>query len=158
MEHSKHIWRGAILLVLVLVAVVLGRHFLVPPSFGELGFYRGDALYGFMEPAPRHGAPGACAECHDDVAAAKAAGGHAAVQCETCHAPLATHVVDGDVIAPMAVDRSWRLCAYCHRRLEARPAAVAQIDLHEHLELEPGAAIPAEACLECHDRDAIHSP
>ena len=156
MEHTKHIWRAAILLVVVLVGVVVVRHFLVPASFGEMGFYRGDALYEFMDKAPEHGGQAACAECHDDIADDKAGGAHARVQCEVCHATLTTHIRDDDKYADMAVNRSWQLCAYCHRRLVARPNWMPQIDLAEHLELAPGAAIPEEACLECHDM--IHNP
>lgn len=158
MEHTKHIWRGTILLLAVIIGIVLGRHFMVPESFGEMGYYRGDALYEFMDQAPQHGTPDACAECHDDVADAKAAGGHARVQCEVCHAPLSTHVQDGDKVADMAIDRSYRLCAYCHQKLVARPALLPQIDLHEHLELSLSEAIPEEACLDCHDTEGIHSP
>ena len=158
MEHTKHIWRGTILLLVVMVGIVIGRHFLVPDSFGEMGFFRGDALYEFMEKAPEHGAPDACAECHDDIADAKAAGAHAGVQCEVCHATLSTHVRDDDKVADMAINRSYRLCAYCHQKLIARPATVPQIDLAEHLDLPRSAAIPEEACLECHDAEGIHSP
>jgi hypothetical protein len=158
MEHSKHIWRGAILLVLALVGIVVGRHFMVPASFGEMGYYRGDALYEFMDKAPEHGAVGACAECHDDVAAAKAAGKHASVQCEACHAPLSTHVRDGEMVGEMAINRSYRLCAYCHQELVARPATIAQINLADHLDLGPEDVIPEHACLECHDAEAVHSP
>jgi hypothetical protein len=131
---------------------------MVPPSFGEMGYYRGDALYEFMDKPIEHGAPDACAECHDDVAAAKAAGKHAVVQCEVCHDVLAKHVKDGDVIAEMPINRSYKLCAYCHQELVARPASIAQINLADHLDLPPEAAIPEQACLECHDADAIHSP
>lgn len=158
MEHSKHIWRGAILLTVVLTALVVGRHFLIPQSFGEMGHFRGDALYELMALPPVHGAPGACAECHDGIAAAKAQGGHRTVECEVCHGPLAGHVQDGEKIADMPVDRSWQRCAQCHRYLAARPAAMPQIDLREHLDLGPQDPVPAEACLDCHDRDAIHSP
>lgn len=158
MEHTKHIWRGTILLLVVMIGIVIGRHFLVPESFGEMGFFRGDALYEFMEKAPEHGAPGACAECHDDIADAKAAGAHARVQCEVCHAPLSTHVREDDKVADMVINRSYRLCAYCHQELVARPAFMPQIDLREHLELSRDAIIPEEACLDCHDADGIHSP
>ncbi len=48
MENTKHIWRAVILLLILLVAVVLGRQFLIPESFGEMGFYRGKALEEFM--------------------------------------------------------------------------------------------------------------
>ena len=158
MEHTKHLWRAAILLGIILTAVVVGRHFLVPDSFGEMGYFRGSALDEFLVKPPEHGGTAACAECHDDIADAKASGGHASVQCEVCHAPLTTHVVDDEKVADMDIDRSYTLCAYCHRRLIARPPDIPQIDLHQHLELAPGAIIPAEACLDCHDTDGIHSP
>lgn len=158
MENTKHIWRAVILLLILLVAVVLGRQFLIPESFGEMGFYRGKALEEFMAKEMEHGPPGSCAECHDDVAEAKAAGGHARVQCEVCHAPLSTHVRDGDTVAEMAINRSYLLCARCHQHLTARPAEMTQINLAEHLELGPGDVIPDDACLDCHDAEGIHSP
>jgi len=151
MEHTKHLWRAGILLVILMVVVVVGRHFVVPSSFGEMGYYRGDALYEFMEKTPEHGGAAACAECHEDMAEARSQGAHAVVQCEVCHAALATHVRDGDKFADMAVNRSWKLCAYCHEHLVARPATQPQIVITEHLELKPEAPVPPEACLDCHD-------
>ncbi len=158
MEHTKHLWRIALLLGLLLSSIVVVRHFLVPDSFGEEGYYRYDALFEESAKELIHGAPDACAECHDDVAAVKAAGSHAAVRCEVCHAPLATHVKDGEVVAPMKINRSYKLCALCHQRLVARPAGIAQVDLREHLELGPEDAIPHEACVECHGGDSAHNP
>jgi hypothetical protein len=158
MEHTKHIWRAALLLVVLLTAVVVGRHFLVPASFGEMGYYRYDALFEHMAKEPRHGDPDACGACHEDVAAAKADGAHAPVSCEACHDALATHVKDDEKIADMRIDRSWQLCANCHQKLDGRPAFIAQVDLTEHLELQPGQPVPDEACVACHDTDAIHHP
>ncbi len=158
MEHTKHIWRISLLLALLFLGVVIVRHFMVPDSFGETGFYRYDALFGEADKQIVHGVPGACGECHDDVATAKAGGGHAAVRCEVCHAPLGTHVKDDEVVAAMRINRSYKLCGYCHERLQARPVEMVQIELREHLELEPEDAIPHEACVECHDADSVHSP
>ena len=158
MDHTKHIWRAVFLLFLVGGSAILLRHFLIPPTFGEMGFYRYDSVFEFTAKEPRHGSPEACAECHQDMAAAKAQGGHAAVACEVCHAPLATHVTAGEKTADMVIDRSYTLCAYCHQKLRARPADFVQIDLHEHLDLPQGSRIPPQACLECHDTEGIHSP
>lgn len=158
MEHTKHIWRAAFLLLAVLVVVITGRHFLIPDSFGEMGYYRYDALFEHMDKEPRHGSPDACADCHDEIAAKKAAGAHAPVKCEVCHDTLASHVKDGDKFADMRINRSWELCAYCHQKLTGRPAIIAQVDLREHLELAAGQSIPDEACVACHDADLIHQP
>ena len=158
MEHTKHLWRAAIILLVLLVGGVVARHFMIPDSFGEKGYYRYDALFDYMAKEPQHGSPDACAQCHDEIAAAKATGAHSVVKCEVCHDTLATHVKDDEKIGDMRINRSWELCAYCHQKLIARPATIAQVDLMEHLELSPGQPIPAEACVACHDKDAIHHP
>ena len=156
MKHTKHLWRAAILLVFAMSTIVVGRHFVVPSSFGEMGYFRGDALYEFMDKTAEHRGTAFCADCHEYEVDEKAGGAHAKVECEVCHAPATTHVRDDDKYADMAIDRSWKLCAHCHRQLVARPADMPQVNLAEHLELVPGQAIPEEACLECHD--TVHNP
>ncbi len=158
MEHTKHIWRMSLLLVFLFTAGIFARHFMVPESFGEAGFYRYDAMTELTAKSPRHGAVNACADCHEDKVTALAAGLHSAVQCEVCHDVLSTHVQDDDKYRDMAINRSYRLCAYCHQKLLARPVEVAQIVLAEHLELDSSQAIAEEACLECHDSEEIHRP
>ena len=153
MEHTRHLWRAAALLILLLVTVIVVRHFVVPDSFGQHGFYRYDAVDEFMALETVHGPEGVCLQCHDG--SVQAAGAHALVQCESCHAPLATHILDEEVTAPMAVDRTTDLCTRCHLRMPARPAFMPVIDVREHLELEAADIVPVEACLECHE---AHDP
>jgi hypothetical protein len=73
------------------------------------------------------------------------------VSCEVCHAPLGKHVKAGDVIAAMPVDRSVGLCAYCHRKIDGRPAGFPQIVPDKHVE----GGLGPKGCLDCHDP---HSP
>jgi hypothetical protein len=107
----------------------------------------------------KHGGSAACGECHDDEYGAVKGGKHRHVQCEVCHAPLATHVRGTEKIADMRINRSPDLCAYCHRKLRARPPTVPQIVIAEHLvttkALAPGAPIPDGICLTCHE---VHDP
>lgn len=159
MLHTKHIWRAVLLLVGAAVVGFTGRHFMIPESFGEAGFYRYDSLGDFMAKPVVHGGSASCAECHAEQATTKAEGKHAGLSCEACHGPLAGHVKDGVRIAPMPVNRSHELCAYCHQALKARPATMPQVDIPQHLltleVLSPGDAIPEGACATCHD---VHSP
>jgi hypothetical protein len=155
MDHTKHLWRLGFLLVLLFAVVIVGRHFLVPDSFGQMGHYRYDALFEFYDKEPVHGGQGACAECHDDAADDKAGGAHAGVQCEVCHDVIASHIRDDDKFADMKVNRSVGLCTLCHLAQPARPAGHPQIVLAEHLELEPGQRPSEDACLECHE---AHNP
>jgi hypothetical protein len=145
-----------ILLLVVLVAMVLGRSLFVPETWGEYGQYRGAAVVEHRDKPIRHGGNGACAMCHDAEYADLSSGVHAALQCELCHGPVALHVdlEEGEVLAEMPVRRSRELCELCHRRLEARPADFPQIDVREHL-AENDVELASDACFACHEP---HSP
>lgn len=184
MEHTKHLWRAAILLVIGATVAVVARFFLLPDSWGEKGYYRADSLSDYMAIDPRHGDETACQPCHADRFAEKLAGKHATVSCEVCHAPLYFAFLDpeegivGDGEAqgaypavryphadetgklnPMPTDTSHRLCANCHQKLRARPENMPQIVLEEHLvdagAIEKGEEIPEGVCIACHD---VHDP
>jgi cytochrome c553 len=157
MEHARHVLRALSVLLLALVVFVLGRTALVPKSYGLYGDYRHDNVAQQANArTPLHRGATACSECHEDRGKAVAAGVHARVSCEVCHAPAGRHVKDGEVIADMTVDRSFTLCARCHRRILGRPEKFPQVVLEQHVH-EQGAAsgLEGKVCLECHDP---HSP
>lgn len=157
MEHARHVFRAFFVLFLALVAVVLGRGLLVPKSYGLYGPYRFDNVGEQANArAPLHGGAAACADCHEDRAKAVQAGAHGNVSCEVCHAALGRHVKDGEIVAAMAVDRSFTLCARCHRKVLGRPEKFPQVVLEQHVS-DQGAAsrLEGKVCLECHDP---HSP
>ena len=152
MEHARHVFRVALVLVVVLAAVFLTRGFLVPKSYGLYGPYRHDNVKEQMDArAPAFAGAAACAECHADEARKRGAGAHRSVSCEVCHAPLGHHVkADGSVVAP-PIDRSFTLCARCHRKVLGRPVKFPQVVLEQHV----GGAVEGKVCLQCHDP---HSP
>jgi hypothetical protein len=152
MEHARHVFRVLFVLLLAIVVVVLGRTLLVPKSYGMYGPYRYDNVkeQAHARP-PLHAGAAACAECHDDRAKTLAGGSHRNVSCEVCHAPLGRHVKDGDVVAEMRVDRSFTLCARCHRKVDGRPEKFPQVVLQQHVQT----GLEGKVCLECHDP---HSP
>jgi hypothetical protein len=157
MEHARHVFRVLFVLLLVVVAVIVGRTLLVPSSYGMYGPYRFDNV---AEQAsartPMHAGARACAECHEEKAKPHAKGSHRTVSCEVCHGPLGAHVKDGELIAKPTVERSFKLCAYCHRKILGRPAGFKQVVLDQHVhEVSPDAKVEGKICLECHDP---HSP
>jgi len=154
MEHAKHIIRAVLLLVLAAIVFVLGRHFLIPRTFGEYGHYRYASVEEYASQERKHGAPDACLECHDEQAKARAAGKHAHVSCEVCHAPLSTHIANDEKIAPMEIRRTTQLCGWCHQRLVGRPATMPQVHMTNHV-VEKGGDLTESACLECHN---AHNP
>ncbi|MCC6153826.1 MAG: cytochrome C [Candidatus Hydrogenedentes bacterium] len=160
MTHTKHLWRVAILLIVAGVAGIVGRHFLIPPTFGATGgFYRAGSLEEHMSRPVVHGTRASCIACHDEVAQAAVAGKHAGVSCETCHAPESLHAKDGAKTADMPSTMTGAQCAICHAKLRARPEKQKQIDFTEHLITlgiaSPGDQIPEDVCYTCHDP---HSP
>ena len=156
MEHARHVFRIIFVLLLALVAFVLGRTLLVPKTYGMYGPYRFDnvAEQAAIRP-PLHGGAASCADCHDDKSKKVAAGVHKHVSCEICHGPLGLHVKDGDVVAKMAIERSFTLCARCHRKIEGRPDKFPQVVLEQHVQQMGPTKLEGKVCLECHDP---HSP
>lgn len=156
LTHTKHVFRAAILLLVVVVAMVLGRSLFVPDTWGEYGQYRGAAVAEHRDKPVRHLGNESCAMCHDAEYADHASGVHVSVQCELCHGPARLHVdpEEGEVLAEMPVRRSRELCELCHRKLEARPVGFPQIDVREHV-TENGGELTADACFACHEP---HSP
>jgi Doubled CXXCH motif (Paired_CXXCH_1) len=152
MEHARHVFRVLLVLVVVVAVVSIGRGFLAPKSYGDYGSYRGANV---VEQArirePRHGGAESCTSCHAKQAQARTEGGHKRVSCEVCHAPLVAHVEAGVVKAKMPVDRSYALCARCHRKTEGRPEKFPQVVLDQHVPV----ALEEGVCLSCHNP---HSP
>ncbi len=152
MEHARHVFRALLVLAVALTVFILGRGFLVPKSYGLYGAYRADNVAEQARVrAPRHAGPESCAPCHAKQASERSAGGHKTVSCEVCHAPLSVHVVDGVVKAKMPVDRSFTLCARCHRKIAGRPEKFPQVVLDQHVPV----AVEGDVCLQCHNP---HSP
>jgi hypothetical protein len=154
MEHAKHIIRAVLLLVFVTVVFVIVRHFAVPSTFGAYGHFRYGSVADITARRPVHGGRVSCAECHADEMEFIAENRHASINCEVCHAPVATHAVAGEVVAEMPVRRTIEVCAWCHQRLEARPKTFPQIVLVDHV-VDKGGQMSEGICLECHD---AHEP
>jgi hypothetical protein len=157
MEHARHVFRALLLLAAIMVAISLGRGFLVPRSFGLHGPYRFDNVAEQMAVRPpQHGGVQSCAPCHAANVEKRQAGAHRTVSCEVCHAPLALHVGGGKRSAAMPIDTSFTLCARCHRKILGRPEKFPQVvlDSHVHDQGAPG-PVQGRVCLDCHDP---HSP
>ncbi len=133
----------AIFISLFLVA----RHYLVPPSFGQYGHYRGDALIDNALPEIHYAGQKACFDCHQDIQDLKAADVHSGIHCETCHGPGQKHVGSteaADIIKPTGRE----FCGRCHSKNAARQEnAIFQIDINKHN--------IGKNCIECHNP---HSP
>jgi len=157
MEHARHVFRALLLVIVVVVVVSLGRGFLKPKSYGKFGSYRADNVTEQMNVRPpQHGGAASCAECHPAQSQKRAGGVHKDVSCEVCHGPLALHVTAGKKTAAMPVDKSFQLCARCHRKILGRPEKFPQVVLDQHVQAQGGGAVQGSVCLDCHSDP--HSP
>ena len=164
MEHTKHLWRGVLIWVIISIGYLLGRGFLVPATFGEYGNFRGANLEEQMNiRVPKHGTGmESCAYCHDERVAGLLQTPHRVINCETCHAALRTHVdypsIEAflenpdqfDRTATMAIYSAQELCIKCHDFQLAKPRGYTTIVVREHLE-EREMELGPNVCLECHD-------
>ncbi len=154
MEHAKHIIRAVLLLVIAATVFVLARHFAIPASYGEYGSYRSASVTEHAAKETRHGAADSCAGCHAEQVDNKAGGKHATLSCESCHAPLAVHVLNDQKVGPMPIPTPVEACGWCHQKLRARPEGFPQVVLADHV-AENGETMTDSVCLECHN---AHNP
>ena len=66
-QMPPQLFRIVLLAVGIVTAYLIARYFLTPPSFGEYGWYRGEALAELAARQPVYAGKKACEECHSDV-------------------------------------------------------------------------------------------
>ncbi len=135
--------RLAVVLVAAVVVLVVVRGRFVPPSFGETGHYRADAVEVATAQPLRYAGWQVCIDCHDHEGELKGRSFHRAVSCEVCHGPAAAHAEDFEAQTPLIPRQRGAQCPACHEYLSSRPTGFPQIIERLHNPLQP--------CIECHD-------
>jgi hypothetical protein len=145
----QQVTRLLVLFVLLGSALVLGRHYFIPETFGDLGRYRAAAINDVSDHEKKYAGHQECALCHSDVASLRASSHHAGVSCEVCHGPAANHVA-----APMenkpTIPIGREACILCHEFNPSRPTGFPQVN--------PIAHNPQSACTNCHNPHAPEPP
>ena len=130
-------------LVLLTVAIVgsylVARSFLTPASFGEYGWYRGDALIELASHPAVYAGRKACEDCHYDEFETLKQFEHKTLSCEGCHGPGGEHAGNPDVKLAIL---NYSHCARCHEFNPSRPSWHKQVNLKDHY--------AGDACTECH--------
>jgi hypothetical protein len=138
-----------VLFVFFAVALLVARHYLVPPTFGQIGHYRAAAIPEIAARPVKYAGREACADCHQDVIEVHSRGRHQFVGCETCHGPAAAHVANPTEATPR-VPRERDFCPRCHGYDPSRPTGFPQI--------EPASHNPGKPCVTCHTPHAPAPP
>ena len=85
-RDSAHLIRPAAVILAGLLIFLVIRLAVIPKQFGLYGHYRPGALEQVRSHPIAYAGQQQCATCHDDQAQVRAAGKHARVACEACHA------------------------------------------------------------------------
>lgn len=142
LKESEHLVRLVLTLGGAVLAFLLLRYFVVPPTFGQYGHYRAAAMGDVRARPISFAGQAACAVCHDDMVQKRSQGKHAKVACEACHGPLAQHADDPDSHKAQKPDVA-TLCVRCHEAEPAKPKNFPQVDSKDHSQ--------GALCNSCHD-------
>ncbi|MBI3696810.1 MAG: hypothetical protein HY238_18485 [Acidobacteria bacterium] len=145
----QQISRLSIVFGVLLLALVLARHFLIPKSFGKIGHYRAAAVDAIAARKIKYAGHQACASCHEEIVKLHDDRRHRNVACEVCHGPAAAHVeAPTEIRLPAPKQRGY--CPLCHGYDPSRPTGFPQIDPVSHNPLKP--------CITCHNPHAPETP
>jgi len=133
------ILRLVLLTLGIVVSYLTARYFLTPSSFGQYGWFRGEALEEIASRTPVYAGKKACDECHSDVLEKLAKAEHKTLSCEGCHGVSQDHAANPD-ITPIKLTGNH--CIRCHEANPSRPAWFKQITVKNHY--------TGQKCTECH--------
>jgi hypothetical protein len=123
----------------IVAAYLVARYFLTPPSFGQYGWFRGEAMAEIASREPLFAGRTACDECHSDINQKLLKFEHKSVSCESCHGPGRAHADNPDVEIPKL---TFSHCVRCHEQDPSRPKWLKQINSRDHYS--------GRKCTECH--------
>jgi hypothetical protein len=128
----------------IIGSYLVARYFLTPPSFGQYGWYRAEALAEMAAHQPVYAGRKACEECHSDEFQKLIKHEHKNLSCEGCHGAGKAHADNPDVKMEKL---NYGHCLRCHEANPSRPKWHKQIVIKSHY--------TGSKCTECH---VPHSP
>jgi hypothetical protein len=150
LKMPPQILRLVLLTLAIVVSYLVARYFLTPATFGQYGWYRGEALVELRSRTPVYAGKQACDECHSEVLQKLAKDSHKTLSCEACHGVSRAHANDPNIPpGRVSVDdpntKPEKLggshCIRCHEANPSRPAWFKQIVVKDHY---------SGKCTECH--------
>ena len=138
-KMPPQVFRLVLLAVGIVVTYSTARYFLTPPSFGQYGWYRGEALAEASARERVFAGRKACDECHSDEFKKLTEHGHKTLSCEGCHGAAQAHADNPDVKLETL---HFSVCVRCHEANPSRPKWHKQIVVKNHYTVGK--------CTECH--------
>jgi hypothetical protein len=139
MKMPPQVFRLILLAAGIVVSYSTARYCLTPASFGQYGWFRGQALVEAGAHEPVFAGRKACEECHSEQCKKLAEHGHKTLSCEACHGPAQAHAENPDVKLEKP---QFGACVRCHEANPSRPKWHKQIVVKDHYTVSK--------CTECH--------
>jgi hypothetical protein len=139
LNMPPQVFRLLLLVLAILASYFTARYLLTPRSFGQHGWYRGDALAEVAAPEPVYAGTQACEECHFDHHQKLQKHEHRSLACEGCHGPGRAHADNPDIKLQVL---NYSHCVRCHEANPSRPKWHKQIVGKDHY--------AGSKCTECH--------
>jgi hypothetical protein len=125
------------------------RAILVPPTFGEIGWYRAESVEEIAELQSKVGEEFRCFNCHVAEYAEWEIGEHRNISCESCHGLLRPHAENpeefmgyDEFLSPKAFNSTLDFCLSCHGEGITKPELFPQISVEHTKDWD---------CLNCHN-------
>src|SRR3974390_1070571 len=110
--------RLVLLTIGIIGSYLIARSFLTPNSFGQYGWYRGEALAELSSRVPEFAGRKSCEECHAEGTTKLNKGEDKTLSCESCRGAGLAHVENPDVkMGILNVSH----CIRCHEANPSRP-------------------------------------
>ena len=135
--------------VLGLVVFLAIRMYAIPPSFGELGWYRADAMDLIANRSIEFSESSMCFSCHYEEYVVWEVNEHRNVSCQSCHGALAKHVlepgkIEDDLFGLKHYKNDRDFCLSCHRSDVSKRKDFPQVSVSMHQRV-------LSSCMKCHD-------
>jgi len=142
----SHLYRLGLVLTAGLVFFMLIMITQTPASWNYEVWYRGDALADIKSLPIVHRGNDSCLECHEDEYDEMVEYAHKTLNCEGCHGPLTSHVLEGEKIADAVGKSDWQ-CLNCHQAQISMPTDHPQFpgDIIKHENIKKNTL-----CVKCH--------
>jgi hypothetical protein len=124
----------------IVALYLFARYLLTPASFGQFGWYRGEALAEAASQQQVYAGRQACDECHSEQCQKVLQGEHKTLACEGCHGPGRAHADNPDLNKMTILTFSH--CVRCHEADPSRPPW--------HKQVNPRTHYTGQVCTECH--------
>jgi len=146
---GSHVWRPLFVIIVLVIAILISRFFIVPHDFGirgkgyMYGWYREGNIEDWKNVKVKYQGKDYCKDCHADKFESILNSPHAIIQCENCHGPALDHPSDPP---KLAIDRSRATCFRCHYPLPYPSSGRAKIK-----SVDPDTHNAGIECSTCHN-------